>query len=296
MSSSQFSSREIEIRNTLRLAIATAFGLAVAKIFAVWSTGSISLLSSTVDSLFDMGMSAINLFAAREAAKPPDHDHAYGHGKIESLAGFFQSIVIGFSGFYLVAESFKRWIGAVPLGDLDSGMMVMAISIVINGLLVLRIRSIAQKHSSLILKTESLHFAMDFLTMGSILMVLFVVKKTGQFFWDPLLALFITGYIFYSAFRIFRSSIGELLDRSLPAESIEKIEQLIRQDFPKISGWHHFRSRKSGEKIFLDFHIEIRDENNFKKAHELTENLILAIQKLYPHADITIHYDPEGEV
>lgn len=287
--------RESEIKTILRWAIATAFGLAIAKMVAVWATGSISLLSSAVDSLFDMGISTINLFAARQAAKPPDHDHSYGHGKIESLAGFFQSIVIGFSGFYLVCESIKRWIDFTPLMDLDLGIGIMMLSMSINAVLVFRLRYLARKHASLILRTESLHFAMDFLTMSGILVVLWLVEKTGQFFLDPLLSLFITGYIFYSAFKIFRNSIDELLDKSLPDESIRQIEDLIRKDFPRISGWHNFRSRSVGDRIFLDFHIEICGENDFKKAHAMTEDLILAIQKIYPNADITIHYDPEGE-
>jgi divalent metal cation (Fe/Co/Zn/Cd) transporter len=47
--------------------------------------------------------------------------------------------------------------------------------------------------------------------------------------------------------------------------------------------------------LFLDFHIEIRGEDNFKKAHDMTESLIDMIKTQHPNADVTVHFDPEGE-
>ena len=71
---------------------------------------------------------------------------------------------------------------------------------------------------------------------------------------------------------------------------------MILEHHPSIVGLHNFRSRRVGEQIFLDFHIEIRGENDFKKAHLLTEALISEIQQHYEGADVTVHYDPEGEI
>jgi divalent metal cation (Fe/Co/Zn/Cd) transporter len=51
-----------------------------------------------------------------------------------------------------------------------------------------------------------------------------------------------------------------------------------------------------GNQIFIDFHIEIRSEDDFKQAHLMTESMIQAIQIRYSNADITVHYDPEGEM
>ena len=51
----------------------------------------------------------------------------------------------------------------------------------------------------------------------------------------------------------------------------------------------------AGNLLFLDFHIEIRGEDNFKKAHDMTESLIEKIKAYHPNADVTVHFDPEGE-
>jgi len=58
---------------------------------------------------------------------------------------------------------------------------------------------------------------------------------------------------------------------------------------------HNLRSRVVGNLLFLDFHIEIRGEADFKKAHDMTESLIDKIKGHHPNADVTVHFDPEGE-
>ncbi|HYE71767.1 MAG TPA: cation transporter, partial [Blastocatellia bacterium] len=84
-----------------RLSMLAAAFLIVLKTVTGFITGSISVWASLLDSAMDMLASGINYFAVRAAARPADEDHAYGHGKAESLAGLFQSIVIAASGIFL---------------------------------------------------------------------------------------------------------------------------------------------------------------------------------------------------
>lgn len=79
-------------------------------------------------------------------------------------------------------------------------------------------------------------------------------------------------------------------------KSTKKIEQIILNHDPKIIGFHNLRTRKIGQQRFIDFHIEIRGEENFSRAHDLTEALIEKITRSFPGADITAHFDPEGGV
>ena len=88
--------------------------------------------------------------------------------------------------------------------------------------------------------------------------------------------------------------MDELLDRALPLEEQKQIEQIILTHDPRIVGFHNLRTRKIGQQRFIDFHFEIRGEENFARAHELTESLIKHIQSRFPDADVTVHFDPEG--
>ena len=283
-----------ETAATLKLSIFTASFLAIIKFLAGFFTHSLAITASGLDSLMDIGASTVNLLAAKEAAKPPDEDHAYGHGKIESLASLFQSTFIGLSGLYVLWESVKRLFLGSYVREVNAGIGVMAFAILASGLLVWRIREVAKKNRSLILATEKLHFATDILTNAGVILALVLVKFTQFIFWDLIVSMAVAFYIFKTSFRILRHSIDELLDRSLPPVSKEEIENIIRHYHSAIVGLHNFRSRRVGEKIFLDFHIEIRGENNFKRAHDMTEALIQRIQSHYPGADITVHFDPEG--
>ena len=86
----------------------------------------------------------------------------------------------------------------------------------------------------------------------------------------------------------------KILEQNGAKYSEKQIEEIILNFDPKVCGFHNLRTRKIGQKRFIDFHFEIRGEGNFARAHELTEALIQKIQARFPGSDVTVHYDPEG--
>ncbi len=289
--------KEIETRKKLQaiqMSIGTAAFLAVFKVSVGFLTHSLGLIASAVDSLMDVLVSSVNLIAAKEADKPADREHLYGHGKIESLAGLFQSLVISASGLFLVVESIRRLIHGVELTYLKTAIGVMVLSMVLTFFLVLRLKKALKETGSIIVGTEMLHFTVDFLTNGSVIFALILVRVTGSSFWDLGIAFAIACYILSQSFGILKKSIDELLDRALPREEQKEIEQIILSYDPRIVGFHNLRTRKIGRQRFIDFHFEIRGEENFARAHELAEALIKEIRERFPGADVTVHFDPEG--
>ena len=279
----------------LKLSIATALTLAVLKFVTGIFTHSMAVVASALDSALDVASSLVNYIAARQAAKPPDEDHAYGHGKFESLAALFQSTFIGLSGLYLIFESLKRMISGSYLHVVPVGIGVMIFSSLATWGLIARLNRVAHETQSLILKTERLHFSTDILSQAGVIFALILVEMTHFIFWDLLVSLLVAFSIFKASYGILRRAIDELLDRSLPPVPLGDIEKIILGFHPSIVNLHNFRSRRVGVQIFLDFHIEIRGEENFKQAHRMTESLIQKIQEHYPGADVTVHFDPEGE-
>src|ERR1043165_6191584 len=110
------------------LSILAAAFLIIIKSATGWLTGSISVWASLLDSTMDIFASTINYFAVRTAARPADEDHAYGHGKAESLAGLFQSIVIAASGIFLIYESIRRIITPKEIASELIGTMTMVVA------------------------------------------------------------------------------------------------------------------------------------------------------------------------
>lgn len=276
------------------LSIGTAAFLTSLKLSVGILTHSLGLIASAVDSLMDVLVSSANLIAAKEADKPADREHLYGHGKIESLAGLFQSLLILGSGVYLVIESVRRFQTGSTLWHVPAAIVVMTVSLCVTLFLVLKLRRVLSETKSIIVGTEELHYTIDFLTNGGIILALILVQVTGSSIWDLAIAGCVALYVVKQAFGIMKKSIDDLLDRALPPDEQKKIEELILQFDPRIVGFHNLRTRKIGKKRFIDFHFEIQGEENFKRAHALTEALIKRIKAHFPDADVTVHYDPEG--
>src|SRR5215210_5826694 len=111
-----------------RLSILAAAFLIILKSVTGYLTGSISVWASLLDSTMDIFASVINYFAVRAASRPADEDHTYGHGKAESLAGLFQSIVIAASGIFLLIESIRRLIHPNPTKSEWVGVLTMLVA------------------------------------------------------------------------------------------------------------------------------------------------------------------------
>src|SRR5919205_2210722 len=131
-----------------RLSVLAAALLILLKTVTGVLTGSISVWASLLDSTMDIFASVINFYAVRAAARPPDEDHRYGHGKAESLAGLFQAAVITFSGLFLIREAIKRMIEPHPTQAEAVGIATMIVTIAASFALVAQLRRVANATDS----------------------------------------------------------------------------------------------------------------------------------------------------
>lgn len=271
-----------------------AAGLCVLKAAVGIQSNSLGILASALDSLMDLGSSAINYVSLQIARSPADRDHPYGRGKAEALAGLFQSVFIGLSGLALLAEAFRRfWFGAmVHAGLLSLGVMVLGT--VVSAFHGRSLKRAAARENSTVLRAEGVHFAMDVLSNLGVLAALIAVRLSRNPLWDVAISGLISAYILFESSRILRDSVLELMDRGLPPAVQSQIEEMILGHHPNLVGFHEFRSRKAGNRTFIDFHIEIRGIQSFEEAHDITESLIEKIKAKTPNCDVTVHYDPEG--
>ncbi len=287
-------SAEKSKNSAIRLSIVTATSLTFLKVILGLATQSMSVVASAVDSLMDILVSTVNYISLREASKPADYDHAYGHGKIESLAGLFQSLFISGSGIFLVYESCRRLIHGQMIVHIGTAIWVMVVSTIATFFLVRRLQSVASRTNSLIVGTEALHFTTDLVTNVGVVLALLLVRWSGHVIWDLLIALVIALYILKQSFGIMKNAIDELIDRALPEEIQADIRKLILSYDSRVLGLHNLRTRKIGDKKFVDFHVELDKSLGFEEAHNLTEDLIEAIKKRYPDSDVNAHFDPQG--
>jgi ferrous-iron efflux pump FieF len=267
-----------------------ALVLIAGKIAAWLLTGSLSVMASLVDSFMDLAASAINLVAVRWSLQPADKEHRYGHGKAESLAGLAQASFIAGSAFFLVVHAVERLRSPTPIHQAQTGVIMMLIAMSITVALLAYQHYVIRKTNSSAIRADALHYATDILTnLGTIAAL--VLAGYGWSGLDPVIAIAIAGYIFYSACRIGYEAAQMLMDRELPPEIREQIRQ-IAQSPPQVKGVHDLRTRQSGQTMMIQLHLEMEDNVPLIQAHGICKAVEKEILRSWPRSDVIIHQDP----
>jgi len=280
---------------TARLSIYAAAFLIALKTGTGWLTGSISVWASLLDSVMDIFASSLNYLAVRIASRPADQDHLYGHGKVESLAGLFQAVMIGLSGAFLIREAIHRIRVPHPTQSELIGIASMVIAVVVSVALVIRLRRVAHATDSPALSADAVHYATDIYINLGVLAALVVTVFTGWRLVDPLVSIAIAIYILWSAVHVAYESINVLMDRKLPEDVDELVAVVVRRyEAQGVLGFHDLRTRRSGSHRFVDLHLEVQRDKKFEEAHDLTVQVIRAIEAELPRTRVQIHTDPAG--
>jgi len=270
--------------------VMTAAFLIVAKLVAWSMTGSVSLLASLVDSVMDSIASLINLFAIRYALQPADEDHRFGHGKAEPLAGLAQAAFIAGSAVFLIFHAIDRLRYSHPLDQVGIGIGVMVLAIVMTAVLLLIQRYVIRKTNSTAIRADSLHYFTDLLTNMSVLLALYL-STLGWDWADPVFAIGVAIYIFYSAFQIGHEAFQQLMDRELPDDILQQI-RATAMSHTEVSGIHEMRTRQSGQTRFVQLHLELHKDMLLKRAHAIADEVEAEIMAFLPDAEVIIHQDP----
>jgi|SRR5882724_1499565 len=278
-----------------RLSIIVALFLIALKGTSGWLTGSLSVWASLLDSVLDLFASTLNFIAVRAASRPADEDHAYGHGKAESLTSLFQAIVIGASGIFIVWEAVHRIKERHETHFEAIGIVSMIVAIAASAWLVRILRRAARETESPALASDALHYVTDIYINAGVLVALLLTALTGSSVADPLISLAIALYIIKSAFGLAHESINVLMDRKLPLEIDDKVAEIVaRYRNEGVHGFHDLRTRRSGSEKFIDFHLEVDRNKQFEEAHDLTVKILRAIEIEIPRSKVHVHTDPTG--
>ncbi len=270
--------------------VSVAIILICGKLLAWLMTGSLSILASLVDSLMDAAASTVNLLAVRYSLKSADDEHRFGHGKAEFLAGLAQASFIAGSAFFLVFHAVERLRNPEPIKDVSAGVTMMVIAIAVTLVLLFYQRRVIKRTDSTAIRADALHYATDLVTnIGTI--VALVLAATGWPGLDPIFAILIAVYIFYSACKISYASAQMLMDHELPREIREQIDRVARMP-PQVKGVHDIRTRRSGQTMLVQLHLELDDQMPLLQAHGIAKAVEKEILRTWPDADVIIHQDP----
>jgi len=273
--------------------LGVALVLIAAKLVVWIGTGSVALLSSLVDSLVDAAASLVTFFAVRHATVPADREHRFGHGKAEPLAALGQSAFLVGSAVLLMFEAVRRLVSPSPIEDPAAGIAVMVFSIVVTFGLVAYQRHVVHHTGSLAIGADELHYRSDLALNLGVIATLAIGNLFQVPIIDPLFGGAVGLWIIYSAAKIARLSLVQLMDRELPDEERARV-RAIAESHPEVTAVHDIRTRIAGPTAFIQLHLEMNGAISLLRAHEISDAVEAQLQAAFPHAEIMIHEDPAG--
>ncbi|HYD68205.1 cation diffusion facilitator family transporter [Azospirillum sp.] len=275
--------------------VGVALTLIVAKLAAYLVTESVSILSSLIDSSTDLMASVVTLLAVRQALRPADSAHRYGHGKAEALAALAQAAFIGGSAAFLAIEAVRRVITPQPVTQGTIGIAVMVLSIVLTAGLVTYQRHVVARTGSVAIGADRLHYAGDLLMNSAVIAALLLTAWTGVSAVDPLFGLGIAAFLLHGARGVAREALNVLMDRELPETERTRIAALVAAH-PGAKGMHDLRTRSTGTGVFIELHLELDPTINVVQAHDITDAVEHELRAAFPTAEVIIHQEPAGLV
>jgi cation diffusion facilitator family transporter len=276
----------------LRLPLATNALLVIAKL-AVWLvSGSVSVLSEAVHSGADLFMTIVQVFSIRAAARPADHDHAYGHGKYENISAALQALFIIAIAALIVVEAISRLRSGASIAHLNLGIGVMLASGALNIFVSAHLARAAEREHSPALAAQATELRADVWTAAGVAMILLTIKLTGLTILDPIFSLVVAGVIAHSAYDLTARAFVELTDQRLPPEDEAMIREIIERHKAIFVSYHKLRTRRSGGGEFIDFHLQMPGGTPLKQAHDLSDTIVSDIKQRMPLAHVLIHLEP----
>ena len=290
-------SQNKSIQKVTYVGMAVNIGLAVLKIVFGLLVGSVSLLADGFHSFSDLATDVAVLVGVYFGSKEPDHEHPYGHGRIETFSAAFVALILVLIGCGMV---YKAGMDIARITDSSKvsntfGIVVIGVSLVsiVSKELIYRwTRNIAVKTHSAALYANAWHHRSDALSSIAVLVgagaVLF-----GYPHGDGIAAIAVGLMIILVGVKVVSGCLNELTERSVDEKTVEQIQAVIESD-SRILGWHKLRTRSLGREIFIDLHILVDPALNITEAHEIADSLEQSLHnKIDQPVNVMVHVEPK---
>jgi len=276
------------------LSVLAAILLTTFKLIVGLLTGSIGILSEALHSALDMVAAAITYFAVSVSDKPADKDHNFGHGKVENLSAFIETLLLLVTCVWIISEALHRLTSGETMIEVTFWSFAVVItSIVIDFSRARALKKVAKETNSQALEADALHFSTD-IWSSSVVLVGLICASFGFFMADAIAALCVAAIVIYISFKLGKRSIEVLLDK-VPEDTRLKIEEVMAR-VSEITTYHDLKVRASGADTFVELNIHVDPQITIEEAHRITEDIEAKIRNVIPRCDVHVHAEPEEQM
>ncbi len=282
-----------------RIAIASmvvSAALAAAKVIIGFQAHSSAVVSDGFESAGDVFASGLVLLGLVLAARPPDAEHPYGHGRVEILSGLGVGLMLVISGS-LISTRALEGVGEGQHVPASYALWPVAASILIKCAMSLIKRRFAHKIRSAALKADAWNDTVDVLSGTTALVGLGLALINPQQLWaaDHFGGAAVGLIVIFLGVRVVRDTTLQLMDTMPDAKSMDQI-RAVALGVPGAKGIEKCFARKTGLKWHVDLHLEVDPEMSVYQSHEIaTQVRIRVTQTLDWVADVLVHVEPYQE-
>ncbi|RRB02768.1 cation diffusion facilitator family transporter [Larkinella rosea] len=269
-------------------------GLVLIKGAAGWLGNSYALIADAMESATDIVTSIFVWVGLRTAAKAPDQNHPFGHGKAEPLAAIVVAMALVGAAILIAVQSIQN-IQQPHKTPAAYTLVVLAGVVVVKEILFRRIAQVGTETESSAVKADAWHHRSDAITSLTAFVGISIALIGGPGYesaddWAALLA---SAFIIYNAYHIFRPSFGEIMDETPPGDWQKELET-IAMGVDGVKGIDKYRVRKTGFEYFIDLHVTVSGDIPVRKGHDIAHKVKAAILAEKPAVyDVLIHIEPE---
>ena len=258
-------------------------------------SGSISIISEAIHSMSDFLASIITFFSVIKSAEPADSKHPFGHGKYEDMSGFIEGGLIIFAALYIIYEAAKKiFFGGNMEIDTTWGMVVMGISVIVNILVSSILFKVAKQTDSVSLFADAEHLRTDVISAFGVFAGLLLIKFTGIYILDPLIAIVVAVIIFKTGFSISKTTMDNLLDCSLPEADMAEICHFF--DGFKNNGivdYKNLKARRLGPHKNVEVTFLFPKDMTIYDCHAVCDQVEHKLAERFGDISASIHLEPE---
>lgn len=274
--------------------IVLTLNLAVAAAKAVFGiiAGSVSMVADAIHSGFDSLSNIVGIIAIHLAGRPPDPEHPYGHGKIETLGTLVIGAMLLLTAAGIIIEGYRRLVSPV-VPDITAVTIGVMIGTLLTNIVVSTYeRRKGEEYRSQILIADSLQTRGDIFVSLAVLGG-FLAVRLGYPEADPIIAFVIGLLIARMGIGILHEAAQVLIDSmNLPGDP--ELIRAVMMSTPGVVGYHDFRCRGKPDEIFADIHITVDPTLSVTQAHAISEDVERRLKEAVPGlAEVVVHIEPE---
>lgn len=283
----------VQRTRVLQISLISIFSAFLVELIFGLISNSLALITDSIHALLDSVVTLVLLLAARWAVKPPDAEHTYGHGKIESLGGLIGGIAIFLIACFFIYESINR-LQSPPPNVLPGLFAIIGglYTIGIDFFRIILLRRSIKKIGGSTLKADFYHAFMD---LGSTAVAIagIVLVSYGLYFGDFVAALILGVLLAILSVKLVYRTAMDLTDIISP-ELVKNVREISVSTEGVIDAGP-ILMRKSGDTVFADVTISLRGDTSFDRAHEISNRVERNIKNKIPNASTTIHFEPDWQ-